>query len=353
MNKVNPKISIIVPMYNCAEYAPKCIDNIINQTYDNWELILVHGDSKDGTEDVCIEYEKKDSRITNIFHIDGLVAARNVGFDKITGDWHMYIDGDDWIDLETCEKLVKFIQKYDRLDVIFWKFLQDRNGNSVKSKMEWKCKDQERLYIGKECHELAKHTMIYSSGITTAYAKLINTEWAKKYSIKHDDRLRQGEEGVEFSLRLFYYANRVLFINSYWNHYRYVENGLSKSINEKNATWITDCFMVMEEDIEKFDNKNEVRKMLFQRVVYGLIAIAMNIYFNPNNKECLSKRINKFKSLIIDNPIYRESIKRCPLTRMDKFRIITLYIIKLRLYFLLDPIGRVKQYMISKGKFTY
>lgn len=72
MNKVNPKISIIVPMYNCAEYAPKCIESVQNQKYDNWELLLIHGDSNDGTEAVCQSYEDKDSRIKNVFHIDGL-----------------------------------------------------------------------------------------------------------------------------------------------------------------------------------------------------------------------------------------------------------------------------------------
>lgn len=350
----NILVSIIVPVYKVPEqYLRQCIESCINQTMREIEIILVDDGSPDDCGKICDEYAKKDKRV-KVIHKDngGLVSARNAGFDAIQGEWHMYIDGDDWIDLNTCESIFKVLNKYKDIDVVFWKFLQDRNGKSEKSMMEWKCNDKERLYVGKECHDLAKHTMIYSSGITTAYSKLINTKWAKEQSIKHDNRLRQGEEGVEFSLRLFYYANKVLFLNSYWNHYRYVESGISKSVNEKNAEWITDCFIIMNEDIEKFENKDEVRTMFFQRVIYGIISFAMNIYFSPNNEEQLSLRIKKFKS-IISNDLYKEAIKKCPLDYMDKFRIITLYVLKLRLYFLLELIGRTKYYMLNKGRFTY
>lgn len=350
----NPMVSIIVPVYKVPEqYLRQCIESCMNQTMREIEIILVDDGSPDDCGKICDEYAERDARV-RVIHKEngGLVSARNAGFDAIQGEWHMYIDGDDWIDLDTCESIFKVLNKYENVDVVFWKFLQDRNGKSEKSLMEWKCNDKERLYVGKECHDLAKHTMIYSSGITTAYAKLINTKWAKEQSIKHDNRLRQGEEGVEFSLRLFYYANKVLFLNSYWNHYRYVESGISKSVNEKNAEWITDCFIIMNEDIEKFENKDEVRTLFFQRVIYGIISFAMNIYFSPNNEEQLSLRIKKFKS-IISNDLYKEAIKKCPLDYMDKFRIITLYVLKLRLYFLLELIGRTKYYMLNKGRFTY
>ena len=353
-NMNNPMVSIVVPVYKVPEqYLRQCIESCINQTLRDIEIILVDDGSPDDCGKICDEYAQKDTRV-RVIHKEngGLVSARNAGFDAVRGAWHMYVDGDDWIELDTCESIFKVLNKYKDIDVVFWKFLQDRNGKTEKSLMEWKCNDKERLYVGKECHDLAKHTMIYSSGITTAYAKLINTEWAIEQSIKHDNRLKQGEEGVEFSLRLFYYANKVLFINSYWNHYRYLESGISKSVNERNAGWMTDCFIVMNDDIEKFDNKDEVRNMFFQRVVYGIISIGMNIYFSPNNEEHLSLRIRKFKS-IIGNSLYKEAIKKCPLVYMDKYRIITLYVLKLRLYYLLELIGKTKHYMLNKGKFTY
>lgn len=265
----------------------------------------------------------------------------------------MYLDGDDWIDVNTCEELVKAIKKYPDVNVVFWKFLQEFNGKSVKSKMNWNCLEDEQLYEGEQCHDLALNTMVYSSGLTTAYAKLINTKWAKENGICHDNRLRQGEEGVEFTLRLFYNAKKALYLNRYWNHYRYTPGSITKQVNEKNTVYITDCFKVMQEDIESFENKEAVMRMFYQRVVYGLIAIAMSTYFHPNNTDSIFLRIKKYRSVIKSNAIYQEAIKKCPLDKMDTFRIVTLCFLKLRLYVFLQLISNIKQFMLKRGKFSY
>jgi glycosyltransferase involved in cell wall biosynthesis len=352
---MNPKISIVVPIYKVPEdFLRECINSLVCQTYRNIEIVLVNDGSPDDSGKRCDEYAQKDNRIRVIHKPNGgLVSARNAGFDAITGDWHMYLDGDDWIDTDTCEELSKVIKRYPDTDVIFWKFFQEMKGKSVKSKMDWACAEDEHLYEGQECHELARNTMIYSSGLTTAYAKLINTQWAKENGIRHDDRLRQGEEGVEFTLRLFYNARKALYLNKYWNHYRYTEGSITKQVNEKNTAYITDCFKVMEEDIEKFENRDAVKRMFYQRVVYGLIAIAFSTYFHPDNKEPLSVRLKKYKDVIDDTDIYKTAIKRCPLEKMDKFRVITLYFMKTRMFFMLQIVSEVKQFMLRRGHFSY
>lgn len=350
-----PKISIIVPVYKVPEnYLRQCIESCIGQTFRDIEIILVDDGSPDNCGAICDEYAAKDSRI-KVIHKDngGLVAARNSGFDAAMGEWHMYIDGDDWVETETCEKALESVSKYKNVDVLFWNILQDLHGTKIKGKWEWSCEDDEHLYSGDECHELARHTMIYKSGLTTAYAKLINTKWAKANGICHDCRLRQGEEGVEFTLRMFYYARKALFVRQYWNIYRYTEGSISKQVNEKNTEYITDCFRVMEEDIEKFENRDAVRQMFYQRVVYALIAIAMSTYFHPSNTDSLVMKIRKYTKVINDTPLYRESIRKTPLKHMDKLRIITLYCIKMRFYIALHFISMAKQYMLKKGKFNY
>jgi len=87
------KMSIIVPCYNVQDYLEECVESIVNQTYLNWELILVDDGSKDLTSQICDDYAKKDSRIKVIHKQNGgLVSARNTGYDAATGDWHMYLD---------------------------------------------------------------------------------------------------------------------------------------------------------------------------------------------------------------------------------------------------------------------
>ena len=265
----------------------------------------------------------------------------------------MYLDGDDWIDTNTCERLMAYIAKYPDTDIVFWKCIQELGTTSIKGKWEWACNEPEHLYTGEECHELAMHTLIYKSGIATAYCKLIRADYAKACGISHDDRLRQGAEGLEFSLRAFYYAKKALYVNEYFNHYRYNPDSISKQVNEKNTVYLTDCFRVIEEDIEKFQQKERFEEALYQRIVYVLIAIAMSTYFHPANRDSLLIKIRKYKAVIGQNLLFQTAIRKSSTIGMDKLRRITFFFIRHKMYFMLQAIASLKQYYLKKGKFNY
>lgn len=349
-----PLISVIVPCYNVEEFIQNTVECILNQTYVNWELILVDDGSKDRTPQLLDTYAMKDSRIRVIHKPNGgLVSARNVGFDVIRGEWHTYVDGDDWVDTDMLEKLVAYVNRYEGVEIVFWKLVQELGDKSVKGKMEWKCEEQEYLYIGAECHDLARHTLIYKSGIATAYSKFILTDYAKKNGVRHDNRLRQGAEGIEFSLRAFYYAEKVLYVNEYFNHYRYNPNSISKKVDEKNTQYLLDCFHVIEKDINGFTDKEMFIDPFYQRVVYAIIATAMSTYFHPMNKAGVGRKISTFAKVIRGNRIFTTSISKCKTVGMDKQRKLALFFIRYRMYFMLPLIGWMKQYYLKKGKYNY
>ena len=92
-----PQISIIVPIYNGAKYINKCIEMIINQTFKDFELIIIDDGSTDNTSDMCNEYAKKDKRIKVISKKnEGTWAARNRGIDESRGKYIIFFDCDDW-----------------------------------------------------------------------------------------------------------------------------------------------------------------------------------------------------------------------------------------------------------------
>ena len=94
--KNNPLVSIVVPIYNTAKYLPACLDSIINQTYQNLEIILVDDGSTDNSYQIAKDYAKKDSRIKLIHQKNaGQSAARNAGLTKSTGNFIGFIDSDD------------------------------------------------------------------------------------------------------------------------------------------------------------------------------------------------------------------------------------------------------------------
>lgn len=94
----NPKISIIVPVYNVEQYLPRCIDSILNQSFADFELLLIDDGSKDKSGAICDEYTAKDSRI-RVFHKEngGVSSARNLGLDNSKGDYITFVDADDYL----------------------------------------------------------------------------------------------------------------------------------------------------------------------------------------------------------------------------------------------------------------
>ena len=111
----NPKISIIVPVYNVEQYLPRCIDSILNQSFADFELLLIDDGSKDKSGAICDEYAAKDSRI-RLFHKKngGVSSARNIGLENARGEWLSFIDGDD----EITEGYFNIRQEHEGVDVI-------------------------------------------------------------------------------------------------------------------------------------------------------------------------------------------------------------------------------------------
>lgn len=103
---MSPDISIIIPMYNVESFIDRCLTSIVNQTYKNWELIIVDDGSKDNSANICLRYMQKDKRIKLIKKENaGASAARNTGMDQITGKYVIFIDSDDYLDCNMLEDL--------------------------------------------------------------------------------------------------------------------------------------------------------------------------------------------------------------------------------------------------------
>lgn len=103
-----PKVSVIVPVYNVMPYLRKCIDSIVNQTYEQLEILLVDDGSTDGSGKVCDEYAEHDCRVRVIHKKNGgLSDARNVGIEAATGEYVAFIDSDDFVSEAFIEVMLK------------------------------------------------------------------------------------------------------------------------------------------------------------------------------------------------------------------------------------------------------
>lgn len=107
-------ISVIVPIYRVEKYLPACIDSILNQTFTDFELILVDDGSPDRCPEICDETAKRDARVRVIHQANqGLSAARNAGIEAARGAWLSFVDSDDYIAPQFYEKLYQTAQRTD------------------------------------------------------------------------------------------------------------------------------------------------------------------------------------------------------------------------------------------------
>ncbi len=107
-------ISVIVPVYKVEKYLRRCVDSILNQSYTDFELLLIDDGSPDGCPKICDEYARKDSRV-RVFHKPngGLSDARNYGLDRMQGDYVTFIDSDDYVGPDYLRILKELTEKYE------------------------------------------------------------------------------------------------------------------------------------------------------------------------------------------------------------------------------------------------
>lgn len=218
------KISVIVPVYNVERYLDKCIESIIGQTYKNLEIILVDDGSTDNGLTLCRQYEKEDTRIRVIHQENvGLVAARKTGIMKATGEYIAFVDGDDWIEKNTFEILIK---ESDFEDILMYG-LQEDYGYKVIDKINQIDPGQ---YEGNQIENIISKMLcgdtFFEFGILpNLVCKLIKASLLKRVSKNIENEITIGEDAA-FSYSAIAEAKTIRNIDIMPYHYIQRNNSL-------------------------------------------------------------------------------------------------------------------------------
>lgn len=210
----NPLVSIIIPVYNVEPYLKECLDSIVNQTYSLLEIILVDDGSTDQSGVICDEYAEKDDRIRVIHqHNQGLSMARNAGMEIMTGEWVMFVDSDDWIDVRTISICMEEIQKEVSIDIL-----------------EFACRD---VFTHNEVDRIYLNTVLYSN--VEALRKMVcensvtGTVWAKLFNTEHIRHLRfirgRKHEDTPFVFEALFCTSQYKYISEVLYYYRREREG--------------------------------------------------------------------------------------------------------------------------------
>lgn len=218
------KISVIVPIYNVERYLDKCIESIIGQTYKNLEIILVDDGSTDNGLTTCRQYQKEDTRIQVIHQENvGLVAARKTGIMKATGEYIAFVDGDDWIEKNTFEILIK---ESDFEDILMYG-LQEDYGYKVIDKINQIDPGQ---YEGNQIENIISKMLcgdtFFEFGILpNLVCKLIKASLLKRVSKNIENEITIGEDAA-FSYSAIAEAKAIRNIDIMPYHYIQRNNSL-------------------------------------------------------------------------------------------------------------------------------
>ena len=223
-------ISVIVPVFNSEKYVNRCIDSILNQTYENLEVILIDDGSSDGSLKICESWAEKDKRIKIIKQKNhGVSAARNLGIENATGDYVAFVDNDDWLRPEMYETMLGLIEK-EKADLAVCKFINvDEKYNRIKIKEANLSAEHFKnpIYFFLNNNSKNNHKKI----VGCCNRLLIKKDLLK--DVAFDTSLKFGEN-ILFVLNLITKAKKITVSNEYlYNHFNdasikvYDENYLS------------------------------------------------------------------------------------------------------------------------------
>lgn len=204
----NPKVSVIVTVYNVEQYLQRCVDNIVAQTFADFELLLIDDGSTDNSGEICDEYARKDERI-KVFHKEngGVASARELGIKEAVGEYSIHVDADDWIECGMLEEMYKKMHSED-FDILIADFYQEENGK--------------RLYI-KQTTDSTSSTDILKDILQnrlfgSLWHKMIRHSLYKKYDVHFIKGIDYCED-VLVLVQLLQHPLNVGFIGKAFYHY--------------------------------------------------------------------------------------------------------------------------------------
>ncbi len=218
-------ISIIVPVYNVEKYLDKCIESIVNQTYDNLEIILVDDGSTDNSGQMCEDWARKDNRIKVIHKKNGgLSDARNVGIENASGAYIGMVDSDDIIAATMFEDLYKGIISNDGdiAQCLMYKFNEHNDVSFPKSSS---------LCEVYTCYDAIINLLIENKFSVTCPNLLLKSGIAKKIKFE----IGRRNEDILWSFRTFSLAENIVYLNKYlYGYYQRSGSIMHSDYSDKN-----------------------------------------------------------------------------------------------------------------------
>lgn len=312
---MQPKISIIVPVYNAEMYLEECLNSLIHQTLTEIEIICIDDGSQDGSVRILKECQRYDPRITVIAQENqGVSAARNAGLKQASAEYIMFCDSDDYFEKTTCQMVNDEIERSSP-DAIIFNYKTLKNGNFTDRTINF----EKEEFDGSECIEMLCRRCVGPIGKELKYPERLNsmaTLWTKAYrkeiilknNISFVDIKKIGsfEDGL-FNIEFFLHAKKVKYIADVLYIYRRIYSTSMTSQYREN---------VKENIINQIDNIKRIlgerschtafQEALENRRALSFIEIGLTYICAPISFSAKSKKVK----MLLQDKTFSEAIKK-------------------------------------------
>lgn len=342
INGVLPDISVIVPVYKVEEtYLRECLDSILAQTLNNFELIIVSDGAPLENEEIIREYAAKDSRIRTLFQENkGVCIARNEALKLVTGRYVTFIDSDDTVTADNLEGVVNYADE-NQLDVLMWSMYRCFSDH----KTEFAPYVQDiPLFTDKQKEEVQFKTLVgilpffvcppaSADAAGSACAKLYRMEFLRDKNLSYVPGLKRAED-MFLNLQVFDAADRIGYLHRFYYNYRQLSTSATYTYRENGIEVFTGALNEIRNHLVDKGKSDLYFQVYYMRCMFFFLESMDMDYLNPNNPKPLKVRINEMRKVAESNP-YKEAFDNLRWDNLTWARRIPLFLIRHKLMHLL------------------
>lgn len=289
---MKPLVTVAIAAYNVEKFLDKGVQYVLDQTYQNIEIIIVDDGSTDNTPIICDQLQKKDKRI-RVFHKEngGLGSARNVGIDNARGEFIYFFDVDDSIENNLIEENVKIVLE-KKVDLIIFGFYAREDNSNREEQIIF---NERYIKSNDELKDIyCKELLFTRHGNGFAWNKFYRMSFINKYNFRFGNQRIQQDE--PFNMQLYLKLNNVYISSKCLYHYVIYSSGNAGSRYLANKyDIITDVYYKFKSFYNSWNlNNDRVKKYICDRYISGIYNV---ISYNYYHRDCELNTINKYKKI--------------------------------------------------------
>ncbi len=326
-----PLFSVLIPVFKIEKYIEECVLSITNQSFSDFEIILIDDGSPDGCPEICERLRKNDSRI-KVLHKknEGVAKARRDGAEIAEGEYVICIDGDDWLKKDCLTQISEVVQKKN-IDIFCFGMLADNGKQTTPLGINYREGFYSKQAMEKEIFPLLIQKSDASYFIPSLCGKVIRRQLFLD-NVLANENVTIGEDGA-CVIPCVFHANSMYISNDCFYFYRYNSESATKGKKVFNWDWPKLVANHIENRIDI--NYGDMQRQLYRKITHDIFSVVVSQF---NRKEKYSVIV---KDIIthLDDKVYKEAIQKCEFEGSIKARIMMI-VLKKRIFF---PI-----YMYSK-----